>query len=115
MTLNRWTAVAAALGTLVAADALAQRGAVRGKLVDEQGNPLEGITCKIELHGGGGRASTVVTKKDGQFIKAGLQGGNYVVTCEKEGYRPLPLAAQVTAFEQIDLGSNVLYRDRKSV
>jgi tetratricopeptide (TPR) repeat protein len=107
---NRWTAVAAAFGILAAADAFAQRGAVRGKIVDEEGKPLEGIECRIELHGGGGRASTVVTKKDGSFVKAGLQSGNYVVTCEKEGHRPLPIPAAVTAFEQIDLGTNTLYR-----
>jgi tetratricopeptide (TPR) repeat protein len=109
MKLNRWTAVAAAFGILAAAEASAQRGAVRGKLIDEQGNPLEGIACKIELEGGGGRTSTVVTKKDGSFVKAGLQSGNYVVTCEKDGYRPLPLAAPVTAFDQIDLGTKTMY------
>jgi len=105
----RWTAVAAAFGILTATEAFAQRGAVRGKLIDEQGKPLEGIACKIELEGGGGRASTVVSKKDGSFVKAGLQSGNYVVTCEKDGYRPLPLAAPVTAFEQIDLGTHTMY------
>ena len=109
MKLNQWTAVAAAFGILAAAEASAQRGAVRGKLIDEQGNPLEGIACKIELEGGGGRTSTVVTKKDGSFVKAGLQSGNYVVTCEKDGYRPLPLAAPVTAFDQIDLGTKTMY------
>jgi hypothetical protein len=45
----RWTAVAAAFGILTATEAFAQRGAVRGKLIDEQGKPLEGIACRIEL------------------------------------------------------------------
>jgi len=106
---NRWTAVAAAFSILAAADAFAQRGAVRGKLVDEQGNPLEGIVCRIELHGGGGRASSVTSKKNGEFIKVGLQVGNYVVTCEKEGFRPVPLAAAVSSDEQADLGTNTMY------
>jgi tetratricopeptide (TPR) repeat protein len=106
---NRWTAVAAAFGILAAADAFAQRGAVRGKLVDEAGQPLEGIQCRIELHGGGGRTTSVTTKKNGEFVKAGLQVGNYVVTCEKEGLRPLPLGAAVTSGEQIDLGVNTMY------
>ena len=105
----RWTAVAAAFSILAAAEAFAQRGAVRGKLIDEEGKPLEGIACTIALQDGGGRASTVVTKKDGSFVKAGLQSGNYVVTCEKDGYRPLPLAAPVTAFDQIDLGTKTMY------
>ena len=109
MKLNRWTAVAAAFGILAAAEASAQRGAVRGKLIDEQGNPLEGITCKIELQGGGGRATSVTTKKNGEFVKAGLQVGNYVVTCEKEGFRPLPLGGHVSSSEQVDLGTNTMY------
>ena len=106
---NRWTAVAAAFGILAAADAFAQRGALRGKLVDEAGQPLEGIQCRIELHGGGGRTTSVTTKKNGEFVKAGLQVGNYVVTCEKEGLRPLPLGAAVSSGEQVDLGVNTMY------
>ncbi len=107
---NRWTAVLTAFSVLAAAEAFAQRGAFRGKLVDEDGNPLEGVVCKAELEGGGGRATSVTTKKNGEFVKAGLQVGNYVVTCEKEGYRSLPLGAQVSSSEQADLGTNTMYR-----
>jgi tetratricopeptide (TPR) repeat protein len=107
---NRWTAAVAAFGVLVAVDAFAQLGGLRGKLVDEEGNPLEGITCKIELEKGGGRTSTVTTKKNGEFVKAGLQSGNYIVTCEKEGYRRAAIAAPIAAFQQSDLGSTVIYR-----
>ncbi len=107
---NRWTAVLVAFSVLAAAEAFAQRGAFRGKLVDENGNPLEGVVCRAELEGGGGRATSVTTKKNGEFVKAGLQVGNYVVTCEKEGYRPLPLGAPVSSSEQVDLGTNTLYR-----
>lgn len=107
---NRWTAVLAAFSILAAAEAFAQRGAFRGKLIDEQGNPLEGVVCRAELEGGGGRATSVTTKKNGEFVKAGLQVGNYVVTCEKEGYRALPLGAPVSSSEQVDLGTNTMYR-----
>src|SRR5262245_41428683 len=100
MTSNLWKAVLAGIFVLSAAEAFAQRGAFRGKLVDEQGNPLEGVVCRAELDGGGGRATSVTSKKNGEFLKAGLQVGKYVVTCEKEGYRPLPLAAQVSSSEQ---------------
>jgi tetratricopeptide (TPR) repeat protein len=110
MNLNRWTAAAAAFSLLAAVDAFAQRGAFRGKLVDEQGNSLEGIVCRAELEGGGGRATSVTTKKNGEFVKAGLQVGNYVVTCEKDGYRTLTLGAQVSSSEQADLGTNTMYR-----
>lgn len=110
MKTNRWTAVATAFSILAAADAFAQRGAYRGKLVDEQGNPLEGVVCTAELHGGGGRATSVTTKKNGEFLKAGIPVGNYVVSCDKEGYRPLRLPAQVSSSEQADLGTVTMYR-----
>jgi tetratricopeptide (TPR) repeat protein len=85
-------------------------GSLRGKLVDEEGKPLEGITCNIEVEGGGGKAGSVVTKKDGQFVKAGLRARNYIVRCNADGYRPLNIAAPIAAFEQSDLGQHVLYR-----
>jgi tetratricopeptide (TPR) repeat protein len=110
MNSNRWTAVLAALSLFAAADAFAQRGAFRGKIVDESGNPLEGVVCRAELHGGGGRATSVTTKKNGEFVKPGLQVGNYVVTCEKEGYRAIPLPATVSSSEQADLGTQTMYR-----
>jgi tetratricopeptide (TPR) repeat protein len=107
---NRFRAVLAGVCILSAAEAFAQRGAFRGKLIDEQGNPMEGVVCRAELDGGGGRETSVTSKKNGEFVKAGLQVGNYVVTCEKEGYRPLPLGAQVSSSEQADLGTNTMYR-----
>ncbi len=67
------------------------------------------MVCKAELQGGGGRATSVTSKKNGEFVKAGLQVGNYVVTCEKEGYRPVPLGAAVSSSEQVDLGTNTMY------
>ena len=106
---NRFRAVLAVVCILSAAEAFAQRGAFRGKLIDEQGNPMEGVVCRAELDGGGGRETSVTSKKNGEFVKAGLQVGNYVVTCEKEGYRPLPLGASVSSSEQADLGTNTMY------
>jgi tetratricopeptide (TPR) repeat protein len=96
--------------TVFSADAFAQRGAIRGKLVDEEGKPVEGVACRVELSGGGGRESTVTSKDNGQFVKNGVAAGTYTITCEKEGYRQLSLATQVSGFEQSDLGEHVLYR-----
>jgi tetratricopeptide (TPR) repeat protein len=107
---KRFRAVLAGVCVLSAAEAFAQRGAFRGKLIDEQGNPLEGVVCQAELDGGGGRSTSVTTKKNGEFVKAGLQVGNYVVTCEKEGYRRVSLGASVSSSEQADLGTNTMYR-----
>jgi tetratricopeptide (TPR) repeat protein len=52
----------------------------------------------------------VTTKKNGEFVKAGIPVGNYVVSCDKEGYRPLRLPAQVSSNEQADLGTVTMYR-----
>jgi tetratricopeptide (TPR) repeat protein len=94
----------------LSAEAFAQRGAIRGKVVDEEGKPVEGVECRVELSGGGGRESTVTTKDSGQFVKNGVPAGTYTITCDKEGYRRLSLATQVSGFEQSDLGQHVLYR-----
>lgn len=109
MNLNRWTTVLTVTLWIMAANAFAQRGSLRGKVVDENGQPMADVECTIELHDGGGRRSTVKTKKSGEFLKGGLKSGDYVVRCEKDGYRTLALAAPVSGFEQLNLGENVMY------
>jgi tetratricopeptide (TPR) repeat protein len=107
---KRWTvALTVTFSVLAAADAFAQRGSVRVKFVDESGQPVEGVECRIELHDGGGRESTSTTKKNGELVKGGLRSGDYVVTCDKEGFRTVALPAPVSGFEQCNLGENVLY------
>lgn len=110
MNRTRRTLVLTAALTVASADAFAQRGGIRGKLVDEEGKPVEGATCTVQLAGGGGRASTVVSKKDGLFVKNGVQAGTYSVACEKDGYRRVTLSTQVSGFDQSDLGQHVFYR-----
>lgn len=108
---SRWALMLGMMAAVgVASDAFAQRGAIRGKIVDEQGNPIANMECSIELHGGGGRRSTVTTKDNGELLKGGVRAGNYVVTCEKEGFRTLAVPASVSGFEQKDLGEVVMYR-----
>jgi tetratricopeptide (TPR) repeat protein len=106
---NRRTIVLAVVLALVAADAFAQRGSVRGKLIGEDGQPIEGAECVIELDGGG-RSWKAETKSDGQLLRGGLRPGTYTVTCAKEGYRKLALQTNVSAFDQANLGEHVFYR-----
>lgn len=110
MNWNRWTVVLTIVLALMAADAFAQRGAVRGKIVDEQGNPVEDVEIIIQLSGGGGRKSTTETNEKGEFVKAGIKPGTYEIRYEKEGYRPLALGTQVGGFDQSDMGERVLYK-----
>ena len=110
MKFNRWTVVAATIFALTAADAFAQFGSIRGKILDGDGNPLGGVECSIELSGGGGRRTSAKTKGNGEFTKGGIRPGNYTVVCEKEGYRKLPLQTQVSAFDQSSLGEQIMFK-----
>lgn len=101
------TVVLTAVVLLVGADAFAQRGSLRGKLVGENGQPVQGVVCTIGVEGG--RTYESETKKDGSFVRGGLRPGLYTINCEKEGYRPLALQTQVSGFDQADLGEHVFY------
>ncbi len=109
MKLTRSSVAVAAICSFLAADAFAQLGSLRGKLVDEQGNGVADAECLIEISGGGGRSSTVKTKKSGEFVKGGLRPNVYTIVCEKEGFKKLPLQTQVSAFDQAYLGEHVFY------
>ena len=70
---KRFRAVLAGVCVLSAAEAIAQRGAFRGKLIDEQGNPLEGVVCQAELDGGAQlRLSEALGRLESQQILTGL-------------------------------------------
>jgi Tfp pilus assembly protein PilF len=76
-----------ALG-LPAATASAQTGAARGKVVDEQGQPIEGAKIELDYKGGVTRKFETKTNKKGEFTQVGLQSGLYDLTVTKEGYQP---------------------------
>jgi len=69
-------AACAALVTAVsAAPAFAQQSSLRGKVVDQAGNPVEGATVKLEAAGGGYDTAFEVTTNDrGEWFKGGLAG-----------------------------------------
>jgi tetratricopeptide (TPR) repeat protein len=74
-------AIAAAL--TFAATAAAQVGTVKGKVMDAQGNPVEGATVTItQKDVKSGR--TLKTNKKGEFVQVGLFPGNYAFTAEKD-------------------------------
>ena len=110
MKLTRFAVSGAVLVSLVAVDAFAQLGSIRGKFVDEDGNPVADLECAIEVSGEGGRRTKGKTKKNGELLKGGVRPGTYTITCTKEGFRPLPLSTQVSAFDQANLGEQVVYR-----
>ncbi|MFQ5790226.1 MAG: tetratricopeptide repeat protein [Acidobacteriota bacterium] len=80
---------------LVAADAGAQRGGIRGRVVDEHGDPLEGVEVLFELVDGA-RPLKTKTNAKGQFVKAGLRLGDYRITCSLEGYEVVVLQVRIS-------------------
>ena len=93
---GRWLLVAAALLLLVAAPALAQRGALRGKITDPDGNPVPGVQVSIVLLDGGGRPVRIETNDKGEFLRAGLPVQMYRVSFELDGWEPLQAMVTVT-------------------
>src|SRR6185436_13683852 len=76
-----------ALG-LPAATASAQTGAARGKVIDQQGQPIEGAKVELDYKGGVTRKFETKTNKKGEFTQVGLASGLYDITVTKEGYQP---------------------------
>ena len=93
---GRWLLVAVALLLLVAAPALAQRGAVRGKITDPDGNPVPGVQVSIVLLDGGGRPVRIETNDNGEFLRAGLPVQMYRVSFELDGWEPLQAMVTVS-------------------
>jgi cytochrome c-type biogenesis protein CcmH/NrfG len=77
------------LGVLLSGvPAQAQVGAARGKVVDEQGQPIEGAKVLIDFTGGVTRKADATTNKKGEFTRVGLAPGPYRVTVSKDGFAP---------------------------
>jgi tetratricopeptide (TPR) repeat protein len=61
-------------------------GAVRGKVVDEKGQPLPDALVNLDFQGGVTRKFDTKTNKKGEFTQVGLTPGGYRITANKEGY-----------------------------
>lgn len=75
-------------------DASALQTAVRGRVTDQEGNPLEGAKC-VFTHTGQNFQVPVVSGDDGRFIRAGLPSGEYQIACELEQYAHEPFVAHI--------------------
>lgn len=91
-----WLCLVAAVLLLTAAPALAQRGAIRGKITDPDGNPVPGVQVSIVLLDGGGRPIRTETNEKGEFIRAGVPVQMYRVSFELEGWEPLQAMVTVS-------------------
>lgn len=88
-------AVAVALVVAVALLARAAPGAaqmelgvIKGRIVDDAGKPLQGVTIRL-LNTERGREIAIATDKDGRFYRRGLQAGEYAVKIEHAGFQAI--------------------------
>jgi len=80
-----WMAILLLSAGFYAADAQAQTGAARGKVLDEENKPIEGVKVEIDAQGGMTRHFETKTNKKGEFTQVGLPPGIYRFTATKEG------------------------------
>jgi protocatechuate 3,4-dioxygenase beta subunit len=73
---------------LLASPAEAQIGFAKGRVVDAQGQPVADASVTAVYLGEMPKTSTRKTNKKGEYVHAGLYGGRYRITTEKEGYEP---------------------------
>jgi tetratricopeptide (TPR) repeat protein len=78
--------VLAAVGAFlfVAAPASAQTGAVKGRVLDAQGEPIDGARITIQSVDSTSRRYQTKSNKKGEFFQIGLSPGNYKVSAEKD-------------------------------
>ncbi len=72
---------------LLGTPAHAQTGAARGKVLNEQGQPIVEAKVELEYMGGVTRKFETKTNKKGEFIQVGMAPGPYKITVNKEGFQ----------------------------
>jgi len=81
--------------------ALAQ-SLVKGKVVDAQGNPVEGAIVTFESQGSNAKRDTKTDKK-GEFLQVGLTSGSWKVTATKQGVGTQTQTGNITQGRPVDL------------
>lgn len=84
-----------------AAHAQAWRGMghLAGKVTDEQGKPLEGVTVKFDLPGSGGTQAK--TDKKGEWALGGIARGAWHLDFEKPGYNTARITVLVEELSRV--------------
>jgi Tfp pilus assembly protein PilF len=102
-TLLRITLLALLIALITPAGVHAQgwrgMGRMAGKVTDEQGKPIEGVTLKFELPGSGGTQAK--TDKKGEWALGGIAHGAWHVDFEKPGYEPVRITVPIEELTRI--------------
>lgn len=102
--MKQWLRVVGALALVVASgvEARAQMGVARGKVVDQEGEPVAGAVVQFEFLGGVERHYTTETNDKGAYTQV-IASGRYRVTASKDGYRGSYLDRSVSSGSPTDL------------
>jgi len=84
---------------LLGAEAFAQTGTVRGKVVDEKEQPVVEAVITLEFQGGVTRKLETKTNKKGEFTQVGMYPGPYRITVSKDGYAPAVIEYRISMGE----------------
>ncbi len=102
-----WVLIVALVAVLASSiSVLAQGGGmVRGTVIDDKGQPVEGATVVILATGATSRKFEVKTNRRGEFIQIGLASGPYTLTAEKDklGTPPSNVTVRVGAPAEVRL------------
>jgi hypothetical protein len=96
-------------GFVPTASAQIDTGVIVGRVTDDTGAVLPGVTV-VATQDGTGLASTTITNERGEFIFPGLRVGAYAVTAELQGFRRAvrrDIRVSVQTRAQVDLQLNV--------
>lgn len=74
-------------------------GRMAGKVTDDQGKPIEGVTIKLELPGSGGTQAK--TDKKGEWALGGIARGVWNVDFEKPGYEPVRITVVIEELTRV--------------
>jgi len=102
--MNRWLRVVGAFALVVAfgAEARAQVGSGRGRVVDQNGAPVADATVQFVFLGEMEREYTTRTDGKGQYTQV-LPSGRYRVTVSKDGYQGSYMEREVRTGSPTDL------------
>jgi predicted Zn-dependent protease len=70
------------------------RARISGTVMDESGNPLEGVNVKL-VHTSLNQGFDVVTDSDGMWVASWIKGGSWNIDFEKPGYAPKKITIKV--------------------
>jgi tetratricopeptide (TPR) repeat protein len=83
------------LSVALAAQTYKGKGRISGIILDQDGNPIEGVTVKLfSLRGNSG--FEIQSDQDGKWVAAWLRGGGWNIDFQKFGYEPKNLSVSVS-------------------